>query len=45
MSPNLSPPQLRLFAGLLAAPNEESLAVIAEFAQTETWLQPAVAEL
>jgi len=45
MSPNITPNQLRLFAGLLAMPNEESLAVIAEFAQTETWLQPAVAEL
>lgn len=45
MLPNISPHKLRLLAGLLAMPGEESLAIVEELAQTETWLQPAVTEL
>lgn len=37
--------QLRLLAGLLAKPEQESLEILQELAQEYFWLQPAVAQL
>lgn len=44
-SNNFTPQQLRLLAGLLAKPGEESLAAIAEMAQEHHWLYDSVQEL
>ncbi|RKZ39318.1 MAG: molecular chaperone TorD [Gammaproteobacteria bacterium] len=46
MSSNkITPQQLRLFAGLLAKPGEESLAAIEEIAQEHHWLYDSIQEL
>lgn len=42
---NIVPQNLTLFAGLLAAPNDESLAIIDELAQQHSWLQDVPEEL
>lgn len=42
---NITPDKLRLFAGLLASPSKDSLAVLIELTMENLWLQPAVAEL
>jgi TorA maturation chaperone TorD len=42
---NITPDKLRLFAGLLASPSKDSLAVLIELTIENLWLQPAVAEL
>lgn len=42
---SVSPTQLRVLAGLLAAPGEESLETIRELAQEHVWLIPAVEQL
>ncbi|NNJ83665.1 MAG: molecular chaperone TorD family protein [Gammaproteobacteria bacterium] len=39
------PNQLRLLAGLLAAPEEDSLSVLTELSEEHTWLREPVAEL
>ena len=46
MSSNkITPQQLRLFAGLLAKPGEESLTAIEEIAQEHHWLYDSIQEL
>jgi len=46
MSSNkITPQQLRLFAGLLAKPSEESLTAIEEIAQEHHWLYDSIQEL
>lgn len=42
---NITPHQLRLFAGLLASPGEESLEIIEQWAEEYPWLQAPAAEL
>jgi len=42
---NIIPQQLSLFAGLLAAPGQDSLAIVEELAQTNPWLQDIPEEL
>ncbi|NJO14372.1 MAG: molecular chaperone TorD family protein [Thioploca sp.] len=42
---NITPDKLRLFAGLLASPSKDSLAVLIELTIENLWLQPAVVEL
>ena len=42
---NITPDKLRLFAGLLASPGKDSLAVLIELSADNPWLQAAVAEL
>ncbi len=44
-SSNITPQQLRLFAVLLAMPNEESLAVLEEITNENNWLNDSVSEL
>ncbi|MCK5716966.1 MAG: molecular chaperone TorD family protein [Thiomargarita sp.] len=44
-SENITPQTLRLFAGLLAKPTEESLVAIEEIAHETHWLYDAVQEL
>jgi putative dimethyl sulfoxide reductase chaperone len=44
-SNNITPQQLRLLAGLLAAPTENSLEVIAELTTEKHWLQEPLQEL
>ncbi|MBF0262603.1 MAG: molecular chaperone TorD family protein [Magnetococcales bacterium] len=41
----LPPHEMRLLAGMLAYPGQESLAVLRALADTEAWLKDAVAEL
>lgn len=45
MSSHVSPTHLRVLAGLLAAPGEESLETIKELAQEHVWLVPSVEQL
>ncbi len=44
-SENITPQKLRLLAGLLAKPSEESLMAIEEIAQENHWLYDSLAEL
>jgi len=41
----ITPKQLRLFAGLLATPSEDSLAALEEIAQQNNWLYESIHEL
>ncbi|MCK5662819.1 MAG: molecular chaperone TorD family protein [Thiotrichaceae bacterium] len=44
-SKNITPQTLRIFAGLLAKPGEESLAAIEEIAHNNHWLYDSIQEL